>query len=159
VYDLRSLSLSDAGDDFREYWRDVETHCGRLGVPLAGFERGAGGAGLRMCQYRRTEEPDIHFELEARPDMGLIRVALDIECPVRFQALLPILEHGRQRLTGILGTGARFRDTVGPGTVSEWLPFDPADPESARATALRLACYVGALNPLLDRILGDAAAD
>jgi hypothetical protein len=159
VYDLRSLSLSESADDFREYWREVERHCGRLGVPLAEFERGTGGAGQRMCQYRRTEEPDVHFELEARPDMGLIRVALDIECPVLFQALLPILEHGRQRLTGILGTGARFRDRAGPSIVSEWLPFDPTDPESARATALRLSCFVGALNPLLDRLLRDLTVE
>jgi hypothetical protein len=36
--------------------------------------------------------------------------------------------------------------------------FDPADPECARATALRLASYVRALTPILERLLPEAGS-
>jgi hypothetical protein len=153
VDNLNQLFAQENLGEFPEYWTAVEQHCGQLGVRLAAFEQGAGSAGPHVRQYRRCEEPDVHFELEARPDVGLIRVGLDVERPDLFHAVQPVLQAGRQRLWGILGTGVQFRHSAGPGTVSEWLPFDPDDPECARATALRLASYVGALNPMLERIL------
>jgi hypothetical protein len=154
VSSLREFLSHPGGETYPEYWAAVERHCQRLGVPLSTFERGESAGG---CRYLRPEEPDVHFELEARPDLGLVRVALDVERPDLYQAMRPVLEAGRLRLMGMLGTGAQFRDGAGPGTVSEWLPFDPQDPECARATALRLASYVGALNPILERVLGEPA--
>jgi hypothetical protein len=151
VRDLRGLFSHEGGEAYPKYWAAVDRHCRRLGVPLAEFERGESAA---SCRYRLPEEPDVHFELEARADLGLVRVGLDVERPDLFRALRPVLEAGRMRLMGMLGTGAQFRDGAGPGTVSEWLPFDPEDPECARAAALRLASYIGALNPLLERVLG-----
>lgn len=148
--DLRELFSREGDEAYPEFWAAVDRHCRRLGVPLSEFDRGEGAG---VCRYRRPEEPDVHFELEARADLGLIRVGLDVERPDLYQAMRPVLEAGRLRLMGMLGTGAQFRDGAGPGTVSEWLPFDPDDPESARATALRLASYVGALNPILERVL------
>jgi hypothetical protein len=154
VYDLRELCPSKAGDGFPGYWLAVGEHCRRLGVPLAQFEQAAPDESGCVRQYRRQNAPEAHFELEARPEVGLIRVGLDIESPGLFRAMQPVLESGRLRLQGILGTGIQFRETAGSGTVSEWLPFDPLDPECARSAALRLSSYIGALNPLLDRLLG-----
>lgn len=148
--DLRELFSRAEGEAYPEYWAAVDRHCRRLGVPLEQFERGEEAS---VCRYLLPEEPDVHFELEARADLGLIRVGLDVERPDLFQAMRPVLEAGRMRLMGMLGTGAQFRDSAGPSTVSEWLPFDPEDPECARATALRLASYVGALNPILERVM------
>jgi hypothetical protein len=150
------LFSHEGGEAYPDYWAAVDRHCRRLGVPLAGFERGEEPS---VCRYLLPGEPDVHFELEARADLGLIRVGLDVERPDLYQEMRPVLEAGRLRLMGMLGTGAQFRDCVGPGTISEWLPFDPDDAESARATALRLASYVGALNPLLERVLGVAAGE
>lgn len=156
MLDLRELFSHDGEGDFTSYWEAVERHCRRLGVPMSEFERSAEAL---VCRYRRPEEPDIHFELESRPEVGLIRVGLDVERPDLYRALRPVLEAGRLRLIGILGTGAQFRDGAGPGTVSEWLPFLPEEPECARAIALRLSSYVGALNPILDSLLNGARAD
>lgn len=154
--DLRELFAHEGGEAYPEFWATVDRHCRRLGVPLDTFERGESELASR---YLLPEEPDVHFELEARPDLGLVRVALDVERPDLFRVMRPVLEAGRLRLMGMLGTGAQFRDGAGPGTVSEWLPFDPEDPECARATALRLASYVGALNPILERVLGVPAGE